>query len=148
MKNPGFIEKSIDILKASGCRITDARRMVIDILSRAEKPLQAADIFNQAKKKESSIDLVSVYRILDLMAEKELVHRDLESGGYFPCSHCSDCPENVHVFIKCSDCSSISEVDFHGEIFSPEFKSMLKKSKTRPESETVFLSNTCRKCVG
>lgn len=147
MNNKEFVEKSLILLKSSGCRITEPRKVVIEILSKATKPLQAAEIFNLASNREKSLDLVSVYRILDLMTEKGLVHRDLDSGGYFPCGHCHHCPENVHVFIKCPDCSVISELDFHGEIFSAEFKQLLKKSKTKPESETVFLNNVCAKCA-
>ena len=146
MKENNFVEKSIAQLKNAGLRITQPRMFVLELLSKTTTPLTAHGIHAELVSNNKSLDLVSVYRILDMLQEQGLVHRDAENGSYFSCMHCKKCPENTHIFLKCLDCSSVRELDYHGEVFSTSFKRKLARMKARPTQELIYLNDLCGSC--
>lgn len=75
-------------LKNKGFRLTGQRKAVIDCLVTAVKPLSAEDIFLHAQNKGLGINLATVYRTLDTLAEAGLVERvgvDLHKAYYTIC---------------------------------------------------------------
>ncbi len=142
-----FIKKATEHLKIHKFRITKPRLFVIELLSKASIPLSAQKIHEELKLMQKSLDLVSVYRILEMLHEQGLVHRDTETNNYFSCLHCDTCPDNTHIFLKCEDCKQVREVDYHGEIFSNSFKRKLSKLKARPTREMIYLSDLCINCT-
>ncbi len=92
-------------LRAAGLRLTGARRAVIGVLEeqRAEH-LSAEDIHRLAKAAGRRLDLASVYRTMNVLAELGLVHRaDLaHSHAHFEIDHgeeahliCTRCGETI-----------------------------------------------------
>ncbi len=65
--------------KFHGCDIksTKQRNLVFNILNDSKTPLTAEEIFRQALKGNGSVNLSSVYRILDLFVEKGLAVRSM-----------------------------------------------------------------------
>ena len=146
MKKNSFVEKSIEQLKSAGLRITQPRMFVLELLSKATTPLSAQGIHEELVASKKSLDLVSVYRILEMLQEQGLVHRDAENGSYFSCVHCKQCPENTHIFLKCLDCSNVRELDYHGEVFSNAFKRKLSRIQSKPTQELIYLNDLCSSC--
>tara|TARA_B100000945_G_C20412856_1_gene613529 strand:+ start:1573 stop:2022 length:450 start_codon:yes stop_codon:yes gene_type:complete len=68
-------ENWIDSLRSRGYRLTEPRQVVIDVLLYSSKALNAAEIYDTARKKYSSLGLVSVYRTLEKLEELELIHK-------------------------------------------------------------------------
>ena len=146
MKDHSFTTVALREIKSAGYRITAARRAVIDALAHAKKPLSAHQLHNQLQKNADTTDIVSVYRVLEVLAQLELVHNDIDSNGYFACTHCADCPSDIHIFVKCIECLAVEELDFHEEVFSEAFKKRLKKMKSKPLSEKIYLQDICESC--
>jgi Fur family ferric uptake transcriptional regulator len=75
-------EHLLDLLKASGARITKPRRVIVRIL--AEKGNQhpdAMDIFRRAVREDSRISLPTVYRTLKVLEEQGAIQRHAFSDG-------------------------------------------------------------------
>jgi Fur family ferric uptake transcriptional regulator len=67
---------ALGVLRARGLRISAARRLILDALYRADRPLSAHDLAGRI-----SADLASVYRNLGLLEEVGLVRRVRLGGG-------------------------------------------------------------------
>lgn len=62
-------------LARSGLKNTKQRMMVLDILSRSEQPLAVEQIYLELKNRDVSVNLSTVYRVLEALACKELVSK-------------------------------------------------------------------------
>lgn len=104
------------LLKSVGLEATDNRMHVLEVIGSNGYPLSAADIYNTLDR-TYRINRVTVYRILDLLVNHDLVDR-ISTGGrafyygmapnenhhphpHFYCKRCGqmDCltPESLHV---------------------------------------------------
>lgn len=95
----------INLLKKTGLKNTKHRLSMLEILNESPQPISAEDVFLQLKSKEVSINLSSVYRILDAFVEKGLAVKSSVDGcdmSLFEASHA----EHVHHFI-CQGCRRI-----------------------------------------
>ncbi len=144
-KDQYFITRALQSLKERGFRITAPRQRVLELLSVTEKALHPNEIYSEIKKNAKTIDLASVYRILEVLTELKLIHREAQ-GGYFPCQHCDQCPSSVHIFINCFSCGNLKELDYHGEVFGESFLKRLKTLSVNSEQETIYLQSTCLDC--
>lgn len=146
MANTNFVKKAVAQLKEAGYRITQPRLFVLELLSKTKTPLSSQNIHDELTANKKNLDLVSVYRILELLQEQNLVHKDVEQNGFFPCSHCKSCPDNIHIFLKCLSCCNVREIDYHGEVFADAFKRKLSKLKSKPVQENIYLNDYCLDC--
>lgn len=76
-------EKSMkgNILTKRGYRNTKSRQAVLEILEKTEVPLSAEDIFLCIKQSGRSVNLSTVYRILELMESMQLVEKTVINDG-------------------------------------------------------------------
>ncbi len=65
--------KQVNKIWPAGIKRTKQREQVLDILIKADKPLSAMEIYAQIEKATAPVWLSTVYRILDLFAEKAIV---------------------------------------------------------------------------
>lgn len=92
----------IQLLKKTGLKSTKHRLSILKILNESPQPISAEDIFLKLKSKEVSINLSSVYRILDAFVEKGIAIKSSVDGcdmSLFEASH----GEHLHHFI-CQGC--------------------------------------------
>ena len=69
-------------LRAAGHRMTRPRKAVLALLEQTHQPLTAADIHNRLQAEKVSIDLVTVYRTMNVLKELGLVVQlDLPQEG-------------------------------------------------------------------
>ena len=150
LKNKNLFEtKTLKKLKEQGFRITKTRKALVQLLSATRKPLAPNEIFLLLNKIKSgtSIDLASVYRILDVLVENKLIHKDNQTGAYFPCQHCENCNSEEHIFIKCDACGGMEELDYHHQIFSKEFLNNLKAKNINLSNKILYLTEkNCSSC--
>jgi Fur family transcriptional regulator, ferric uptake regulator len=64
---------NVNDLKRSGLKNTRHRTEILDILEQSEQPIAAEQVFLELRKKDISVNLSTVYRILEALADKELV---------------------------------------------------------------------------
>ena len=96
-------------------------RKVLSALGRSEKPLSAYDILDRARSDALKAP-VQVYRALEKLAERGLVHRIEALNAFVACSeHDEHChagrgsehrhPSHRPGFIICRDCGSVREFE-------------------------------------
>lgn len=61
--------------RGCGYRITIARKVILDILSKTNEHLSAEDIFFAVHKEYPNIGLTTIYRTLELLVQMGLIHR-------------------------------------------------------------------------
>lgn len=64
----------IDELKKSGCRITNQRKLLIDIILKDEC-CSCKEIYYQAIKSDPTIGMATIYRMVKTLEETGLIHR-------------------------------------------------------------------------
>jgi Fur family transcriptional regulator, ferric uptake regulator len=95
-------------LKAKGHRLTRPRRAILEHLGRVSAPLSAAEIRAALKSRRVSVDLVTVYRTIDVLKqlglvkpvvlrEGETLYELVEAGRHHHHVVCRDCGEVSHI---------------------------------------------------
>ncbi len=95
------------LLKRHGLRDTQSRRLVLKVLMGTKKPLTHREIHARVRKSHATVNLVTIYRMLETFEELGLIHRHLRSGGVFLCSLPEE--EGHHVLLSCDDCGRVEE---------------------------------------
>ncbi|MGE0200608.1 MAG: Fur family transcriptional regulator [Candidatus Melainabacteria bacterium] len=126
----GYLQAALAVLKEKGYRITGPRRMVAGLLSETDEALNANEIRERLAGVGQSIDLVSVYRILDCLHENGLIHRILATGKVIRChleheDHCHrEQSDHCHHLLVCDQCNCVSE------IHCPGIETLVKRIET------------------
>ncbi len=97
-----------DKLTQAGYRLSQPRRIVMDMLAKAKVPMAPQDVINKAKDINALIGMVSVYRTLTLLAKLgliKLVHLEDGSSGYVLSS------AGHHHHIICRFCEQVIEFE-------------------------------------
>lgn len=107
-----ILDKAKDICAHSGSRLTEKRKLILEVLLRSKIPLSAyevADAYNQSS--ESVMPTMSVYRILDFLEAELLAHKLSSTNKYVACSHIACCDTHaVPQFLICEKCQIVKEI--------------------------------------
>ena len=98
--------------KAHGARLTSKRKQVLSRLLKSNKALSAYELVDYCKDESGkTMPAMSVYRILDFLAEEHLVHKLDLNNKYVACSHitCSH-GHDVTQFLICEQCQQVEEI--------------------------------------
>ena len=115
-------------LRETGRRLTRTRKAVLALLERTHEPLSASEIFARLQQDQVVIDLVTVYRTVNVLKELGLVLQvDLFQEGQFRYELKEGRKHHHH--IRCQICGKI--VDF---LLCP-----LKKLTKLIEEQTQFV---------
>ena len=66
----------------AGLKMTGQRKLILQVLSKAEDHPSVEDVYDRAKKVDKSISIATVYRTLGLLDELDLVIRHEFQEGY------------------------------------------------------------------
>ena len=143
-----YVDLCLERLREKGGRISSARMSVIQVLAQAERPLVAKEILERVQEASSavSLDLVSVYRNLEALVEKELVHQVGHNGGYFPCLH-SDCGSRVHVLTRCESCERTSEIHIPDSLSGKLKELIAQTGRGISRISTFHIEGLCGECA-
>jgi Fur family transcriptional regulator, ferric uptake regulator len=132
-----------DALRASGMRLTLARRVICRILADAdEEHLSAAEILERANGVAGGVDQSTVYRTLEALADLGYVqHVHIGHGpGFY---HLSG--ENAHHHLVCERCDAA--INIPQDDLGPAFASVREKYGFMPDSTHFAILGHCRKCL-
>lgn len=107
--SPGRLQAE---LLGRGVRLTRQRRVILEVIESATKHLDAGTILREARKQDSSIDRVTVYRTLKLLKrhglvdELDLLHLGGATGHYYERR-----PFRDHIHMACLRCGKIQEFE-------------------------------------
>jgi Fur family transcriptional regulator, ferric uptake regulator len=140
---PGHLQSE---LSARGIRLTRQRRVLLQVMEKAQRHLDAGEILERAQKIDANITRVTVYRTIDLLKrhglidELDLLH--LRGDRHFYESH----GPRDHIHVACLRCGKVREVE--SQLYE-ELKKQIAKDCgieiTVSRTEIGGLCSDCRK---
>ncbi len=133
-----------ELLQTAGMEATANRLRVLEVIGNNSFPLSAGDIF-ETLARTSSINRVTVYRILDLLVDHGVVER-LSTGGraaYFgiaPNEH-----HQPHPHFYCKSCGQMDCLN-PGSL-SVETEALWKTFPGRIDKVEVRVDGVCKNCL-
>jgi Fur family ferric uptake transcriptional regulator len=133
-----------DLLNAARLDATDNRLRVLEVIGNNSYPLSAADIY-QTLEKSWRINQVTVYRILDLLVEHELVDR-ISTGGrafYYGMAPNAHHLPHPHFYCKCCgqmDCLTPDSLNVDSDTLWKTFPGRIDKVEVR-------VDGICKNCM-
>ncbi|WOI52642.1 Fur family transcriptional regulator [Parvularcula sp. LCG005] len=89
-------------------RLTRNERLVLEVLGQTEGPMKAYELL--ASLKDHGIKApMTVYRALDRLESKGLIHKLDAINSFVICNH--ETPHPVQTFLVCSQCSRAEELE-------------------------------------
>lgn len=98
-------------VRHSGARVTDARVRVLAVLIAAESTLSHQDVQEALVDQGSSIDRVTVYRVLEWLNEAGLAHRVSGDDRVYRFGAASPATLAAHGHFQCSRCQKVFCMD-------------------------------------
>jgi Fur family ferric uptake transcriptional regulator len=102
------LDEAIEVVRSGGLRLTSARRLVLEALLAARKPISAEEIADGLGGRMTQSDLASVYRNLETLSELGLV-RHFHAGhgpGRYVLVGFGD-----REYLACEGCGALQSVD-------------------------------------
>jgi Fe2+ or Zn2+ uptake regulation protein len=139
-----YVEHALARLKESGLRITEPRKQVVQVLASTRKPLGAYAIKDRVVENGGKIDVVSVYRILNALADIGLAHHIGAVDGYLACT-AGHAHEHETQHLICKSCGCVEEIDIPGDAMKA-IDSAGKKGGFKRVRARVEVLGTCSHC--
>jgi Fur family ferric uptake transcriptional regulator len=107
---PAHSAKAVgDQIRRIGARATPARVRVLQLLRGAPTALTHTEI--EQALGESSVDRVTLYRVLDWLVESGLAHRNTDASRVFRFSAAAAGEHTTHVHFRCEGCGGVFCLD-------------------------------------
>jgi Fe2+ or Zn2+ uptake regulation protein len=101
------INEILTALRNNGLKDTQPRRLVIEALAASAIPLAPAAIAERTTKAGRSVNIVTVYRVIEALEHAGVAHRHPCGGGYTLCALPGQAGH--HGFLHCSECGTTEE---------------------------------------
>jgi Fur family zinc uptake transcriptional regulator len=137
------LERAEALCLERGVRLTEQRRMVLQLLCVSEKPLSAYELLDRMRGVVKNPAPPTVYRALDFLLEQGLVHKLESLHAFVGCAH----PDHPHAsqFLICDDCGEVAEVEDPAVVKS--LKAAGKAIGFRTKRPVVEVLGTCADCA-
>jgi Fur family transcriptional regulator, ferric uptake regulator len=138
---PGRLQKA---LQARGVRLTRQRRALLHVMETARQHLAASDILRRAKRIDSRVTRVTVYRTIDLLKrhglidELDLLHLRGE-GHYYESRGPRD-----HIHVACLRCGKVRE--FESRLYEELMKQIEHDTGIRITVTRTEVGGYCSDC--
>lgn len=97
--------------EAKGLRLTPLRRRVLEEVAASHHAIGAYEILERlARKEETRLAPISVYRALDALLEMGVVHRLESRNAFFACHTPHDANGAQQIVLACERCATVAEV--------------------------------------
>ena len=144
---------SATLLRQYDLRQTAPRRLVLEALSCLGKPVAAGELHTWIVRNGGSVNLVTVYRTLELFEEKGITHRHPSSGNVTLCAlpnehgHHGTVTGTVtcHGFLSCRSCGKVEE--FSDPELCRQENRIAKNAGFRVAEHLTEILGTCSSCI-
>ncbi|MBI4164621.1 MAG: transcriptional repressor [Acidobacteria bacterium] len=131
-------------LISRGVRMTAQRRLLVEIIQSAEGHLDALDLWERARKHDSTLNKVTVYRTLNMLKKHGLVDEldllHMRSGRHFYEARTM----RDHIHLACLRCGRIQE--FESSLFEKLKGQIERERRFRIQVVRVEAGGLCDKC--
>jgi len=128
-------------LQENGYRLTEARRVVVDVIQKSRQALTPVQVFDRARKKYKELGLVSVYRTLEKLEELRLVQRVHQPQG---CQAFITAGMGHQHLLLCQECGEATL--FEGDDLDGLIKSIARKTGYQIKEHWLQLFGLCENC--
>lgn len=131
----------------SGIKLTEKRERILQLMLESKLPLSPYEVverYNQSTG--NTMPANSAYRILDFLAEENLVHKLNLANKYMACSHIAcDHPHSASQFLICSNCHAVKEIMMSAELVNA-IQENVDAAGFQMQQPSVELSCLCGNC--
>lgn len=136
------VDKARDICKRTGARLTPIRERVLELVWQSHQPLGAYDVLAALTREGHNAAPPTVYRALDFLLERGLVHRISSLNAFIGCTHAGR--KHTGCFLICEQCRNVLELE------APEIPRLVEKTAHqlgfRTQGLTLEVSGCCPAC--
>jgi Fur family ferric uptake transcriptional regulator len=124
-------------------KLTRPRRIVLDVITHAEKHLTPQDVYERARARHAALGLATVYRTLDLLVELGYVQRVHLDGGCH--SYAASAGTHGHQLV-CAECGRAEK--FADCDLEPLMRALQARTGYDIELHMLELVGRCPSCRG
>ena len=126
----------------TGARLTSLRRTVLELVWTSHAPIGAYEILERLAEGRRPAP-PTVYRALDLLMARGLVHRIESQNAYVGCAH----PESPHEaqYLICDDCGNAVEIEIAG--LARCINNAARTQGFAVQTRTVEVRGQCQDCL-
>jgi Fe2+ or Zn2+ uptake regulation protein len=135
-------QRAIQVLRASGYKVTQPRKQVLRVLDGAQEPVSPYEIQKILEGNGKHLNHVTIYRILDLFCDLNLAHKVLLLNGFVKCTIGKK--EGCHRFMICRECGALRE--FADKVLCEEENEIAQDLGFHTEQHFSELSGICSDC--
>ena len=130
-------------LRGTGHRITKPRQAVLEILQQAKQPLAAPEILEKLRKRNTPINITTIYRNLTVLSKLGLTRQvGFPQAGISRYAWCFGRANHHH--IRCQSCGRIASFL---KISLADIRSTIERTtQFRITGESFELNGTCPRC--
>lgn len=151
-ENEVVVKKRIDdilrcadrLCKERAVKLTQQRRLVLELVCAAERPLSAYDLLDLMRAKLNNPAPPTVYRALDFLVEQGLVHKLETLHAFVSCTH-PEYPPHASQFLICVDCGEVNELE--NEKIAQSLRCVEKEAGFESKRRVVELIGSCAHCA-
>ncbi|WP_353170633.1 transcriptional repressor [Acinetobacter rudis] len=140
---PSRLAEAEQLCAAVGAKLTPLRKEVLELILNAAAPVGAYDLLARLKSNtERPAAPPTVYRTLDFLLEKGLIHRLTSINAYIPCCH----PREGHqaAFLICTQCQTVKEGSSPG--LTQQLALLAQSDQFSTHHSIIEISGICQQC--
>lgn len=138
------VETLSDRMRAKGLRMTSQRRILAELLERADEHLDAEKVYQLARRRDPRIHRATVYRTLNtlkrlgLVDELDLMHVNSDRHYY------EIRPSVFHIHLVCMSCGAVQEPA--GPFWQDLKRRVIEETGFKPEVVRLEMGGKCNRC--
>jgi Fur family ferric uptake transcriptional regulator len=136
-------ERTHDALRDAGYRVGAARRAVVSVLARRDCCLTVPEIVDAVGAQGRKVGIASVYRVVDLLSEKQLVQKIDLGDGRAHYERVEPADEHHHHLV-CNECGRVEP--FADETLEAALRRVERDAGFAVASHDVLLRGACDDC--
>ncbi|WP_273323875.1 Fur family transcriptional regulator [Vallitalea guaymasensis] len=133
--------KVIDLLKNSGYKLTNQRKIIIEALYHSDKPISMEEWLLLTKDKNPGINLSTIYRNIDVLEDLGLLEKIRPKDGNI--KYTLNLMENHSHFLICKRCGKAEAIEC---CLSKEFKKVIEDKEFDLIEHNLELYGYCKEC--
>ena len=122
--------------------LTKNEKLVWEVLLAGTGPLKAYEILDILKEKGVRAPM-TIYRALDGLEERGLIHKIDGINSFLPCRH--DKPHAIQAFLVCVKCSGVEEI--HLDSILSDLMPVVHEAKFQIQTARFEVNGACSKCI-
>ena len=141
---PDPVAGALELLRAGGHRVTEARRAVLEVLATGEGHPSADELCGRVQDRHPGIHRATVYRTVDRLTALGVVTHVHVGGGATAYHLAPGAAVREHLHAICHACGRI--IDLPGDLLDPVTAWLATEAGFTLAPAHVALSGTCARC--